>query len=171
MDVTFRFTNRCFPTHDCFLSVRAGWLVSTCHKGPSQGFRSKGSKTHKGEAHFKMQHWMYAATGGQKWSGGHRFWMEGRIPLDPCGDGPAVICVKRISPRVCSLLGTDQILWLGFTNRVFVLLAPVMESWDPFLRVLDSVSKATGLETLNTAKKWFNKIFYNSTLFVCGICR
>ena len=33
---------------------------------------------------------------------------------------------------------------------------PVMESRDPYLRVL--VSKATGLETLNVAKKQFSKI-------------
>jgi len=49
--------------------------------------------------------------------------------------------------------------------------------WDPFLRVsiskvsgLVSVSNATGLETLNIAKKSYSKITFFQRYFVCCLC-
>jgi len=39
----------------------------------------------------------------------------------------------------------------------------------PFLQF--SILKATGLETLNIAKKWFSKISIIQHFFVCCICR
>jgi len=58
--------------------------------GPSPGFSSRGAKnqmegpkTRRGSHIFKIRYWMYGATKGQTWNGGHRFQMGGRAPLAP----------------------------------------------------------------------------------------
>jgi len=40
--------------------------------------QKEGPKTRRGAHNFKIQFWMYAATGGQMLNGGHRFQMRGR---------------------------------------------------------------------------------------------
>jgi len=85
--------------------------------------------------------------------------------------------------EICSILNICVAESKLFMNDGVILIHfVVMESWDasrdPFLQVsvskvsgLISVSKTTGLETLNVAKKWYSKISIIRQIFVCCICR
>jgi len=60
--------------------------------GPSPGFSSRGGQKPEGGGHiFKMQYWMYAATGGPnvKWGGTDFKWGGAGTTGPPVGDGPA----------------------------------------------------------------------------------
>jgi len=50
-------------------------------------------------------------------------------------------------------------------------LRPIFASLVSNVSGLVSVSKVSGLETLNIAKKWFIKISVIQRFFVCSICR
>jgi len=65
-------------------------LVPLCStQARRQDVAAGGAKKQKGEHIFKIQYWMYAATGGPnvKW-GGTDFKWEGRAPLAPCWRRP-----------------------------------------------------------------------------------
>jgi len=85
---------------------REGCEISSLVAGPSPRFSSRGSqkpdggaKKQKGGHIFKIQYWMYAATGvpNVKW-GVHRFQMGGGHHWPPAGDGPVWLNIRNCRP-------------------------------------------------------------------------
>jgi len=56
-----------------------------------QDLAAGGTKNQKGDHIFKIQYWMYVATGGPNVKWGHRYQMGGPGTTgSPAGDGPAL---------------------------------------------------------------------------------
>jgi len=65
--------------------------------GPSPGFRSRGAKNQKGGPHFKIQHWICVATGGQTWNGGAPILNGGPgTTAPPAGDDPVWTVMSNV---------------------------------------------------------------------------
>jgi len=85
---------------------REGCEISSLVAGPSPRFSSRGAKNQteeqkirRGGHIFKIQYWMYAATGGAKREmGGKQFQMGGRAPLPPRWRQPCLVEHMELCP-------------------------------------------------------------------------
>jgi len=94
--------------------------------GPSPGFSSRGGQETRRRGHiFKIQRWMYAATGGPnvKWGAGHHW--------PPAGDGPAYVWSiyrKKRQKYACFMDDALKIRGIEYLNvETCLLLAPPIE--------------------------------------------